>query len=139
MHWRKWIISVLIVVGGSFLSAQQAPRIKYATPENISPANGPEMFRAYCSVCHDTGALCDGPAASALKKRPADLTQVTRKNNGTFPAYRVANVILGVDVNASHASQDMPVWGSVFRSLRPDTVKLRIDSLTRYLESLQRQ
>ena len=139
MHWRKWIVSVLIVVGGRFLSAQQAARIQYATPENISPANGPEMFRAYCSVCHDTGALGDGPAASALKKRPADLMQLTRKNNGTFPACRVANVILGVDVSASHGSRDTPVRGSVFRSLRPETVKLRIDSLTPYPESLQRQ
>jgi mono/diheme cytochrome c family protein len=139
MHWQKRITSALICVVSGCLSAQPAPRIKYATPENISPANGPEMFRAYCSVCHGTGGLGDGPAASALKKRPADLTQLTRKNNGSFPVYRVANVIMGADVSTSHGSRDMPVWGSVFRNLRPDTVKLRIDNLTSFIESLQRQ
>src|SRR6516162_9063755 len=101
MQWRKWINPVLIAVGGSSLSAQQAPRIKPATPENISPANEPEMFRAYCSVCHGTGGLSDKPAAPALKKQPADLTQLTRKNNGKFPVYRIANGVQGVDVSAS--------------------------------------
>jgi mono/diheme cytochrome c family protein len=138
MRWRKWITSVLIVAGG-ILSAQQPPKIKYGTPEDISPANGSEMFRAYCAVCHGTGGLGNGPAASALRKRPADLTQLTRKNNGKFPVYRVANVIQGVDISAAHGSRDMPVWGTVFRSLRPDTVKLRIDNLTNYVESLQRR
>jgi len=136
---RKWIVSVLIVIGGGFVSAQQAPKIKYVSPVDISPANGPEMFRAYCSVCHGIGGLGDGPAASALKKQPADLTQLTRKNNGKFPVYRIANVIQGVDVSASHGSREMPVWGTVFRSLRPDTVQLRIDNLTSYVASLQRQ
>jgi hypothetical protein len=34
----------------------------------------------------------------------------------------------------------MPIWGNVFRTLGdPATVKLRIDNLTSYVESLQRQ
>lgn len=136
---RKWIVSVLIVAGGWTLDAQQAPKIKYAPPENISPADGQQMFRTYCSVCHGPEGFGNGPAASALKKQPADLTQLSRKNNGKFPVYRVANVIQGVDVSASHGSREMPVWGNVFRTLDADTVKLRIDNLTSYIESLQRK
>src|SRR6516164_5751563 len=67
------------------------------------------MLRAYCSVCHGTGGLRDKPAAPTLKKRPADLTQLTRKNNGKFPVYRIANGIQGVDVSASHSSRHMPL------------------------------
>ena len=136
---RKWIVSVLIVTGCWTLDAQQAPKIKYAPPENISPADGPQMFRTYCSVCHGPEGLGNGPAASALKKQPADLTQLSKKNNSKFPVYRVANVIQGVDVSASHGSREMPVWGNVFRTLDADTVKLRIDNLTSYIESLQRK
>lgn len=97
------------------------------------------MFRAYCSVCHGRGGQGDGPAASALKKLPADLTQLSRKNYGKFPAYHVANVIQGADVTAAHGSRDMPIWGNVFRTLGQDTVKLRVDNLTAYIQSLQRQ
>jgi mono/diheme cytochrome c family protein len=135
---RKWIVSVLIVAGGWTLDAQ-APKIKYAPPENISPADGRQMFRTYCSVCHGPEGLGNGPAASALKKQPADLTQLIKKNDGKFPVYRVANVIQGVDISASHGSREMPVWGNVFRTLDADTVRLRIDNLTSYIESLQRK
>jgi mono/diheme cytochrome c family protein len=139
MNARKWMVSVLIAGGWLFGSAQPTPKIRYAQPENVTASDGPQMFRAYCSVCHGVGGLGNGPAASALKKRPADLTQLARKNNGKFPVYRVANLIQGADPNAAHGSRDMPIWGTVFRPLGTDTVKLRVDNLTTYIASLQRR
>lgn len=118
--------------------AQQTPRVKYVAPHNVSAADGPGMFRAYCSVCHGLDGMGDGPAASALHKRPADLTQLSRKHGGKFPAFHVENVIQGSDVIAGHGSREMPVWGTVFRTLGPGTVKLRIDNLTHYIDSIQR-
>jgi mono/diheme cytochrome c family protein len=98
------------------------------------------MFRAYCAVCHGVNAEGGGPAASALKKRPADLTQLSRKNGGKYPMLRVEHVIQGHDALGAHGSRDMPVWGSVFRTLGDDaTVRLRTENLTNYLESLQRK
>jgi mono/diheme cytochrome c family protein len=138
MPWKMGLVVACILLGGWLAPAQPAPRVKYVAPHNVSAADGPGMFRAYCSVCHGLDGMGDGPAASALRKRPADLTQLGRKYGGKFPAFHVANVIAGADVVAAHGSRDMPIWGNVFRTLGSGTVKLRIDNLTRYIESIQR-
>jgi mono/diheme cytochrome c family protein len=97
------------------------------------------MFRAYCAVCHGVDGRGGGPAADALKKRPADLTQLNRKNGGKFPAVQVANVIRGSGSEGPHGSRDMPIWGAVFRALGDQgTVKLRTENLVNYVDSLQR-
>ena len=140
MPGGKWLVSLSLWSTVWMVGAQQKPVLKYVQPENISAARGPEMFRGYCAVCHGVDGQGGGPAADSLKKRPADLTQLSRKNGGKFPTVRVANVIQGDDVVASHGSRDMPIWGSVFRTLGDRaSVKLRVQNLTAYLESLQRQ
>lgn len=140
MNGGRWLVSLTLLSVGWPASAQEKPALKYVRPENISAANGPEMFRAYCAVCHGQDGRGGGPAADSLKKRPADLTQLSRKNGGAFPALRVGNVIRGNDIMASHGSRDMPIWGSVFRTMGDSaTVKLRVENLTAYLESLQRK
>jgi len=140
MCCRKWVPSFLIAGGAALIWAQEKPPIKYAPPENISAANAPEMFRAYCAVCHGLDGRGGGPAADALKKRPADLTQLSRKYGGKYPALRVANVIQGHDSQGAHGSRDMPIWGVVFRTLGDQaTVTLRTDNLVNYVGSLQRQ
>src|SRR6516164_8934339 len=107
------------------LAAQEVKKV----PIQRTPANsGQVMFKEYCAVCHGLGGKGDGPAADALKKRPADLTQLAHKNNGTFPEAHVMNFITGQDVVAAHGSRDMPIWGDLFRSLSPNdqaVVKLR--------------
>lgn len=139
MDRRAWFVATVVLGAGGPVYAQPPPKIKYAAPENISAAKGPEMSQAYCSVCHGLRGLGNGPAALALKKQPADLTQLTRKNNGAFPRFHVANVTQGYGATGAHGSREMPMWGTVFRSLGDDTVKLRIDNLTGYIESLQRR
>jgi mono/diheme cytochrome c family protein len=118
----------------------QAQEVKKGPIPRTSAASGKDMFKEYCAVCHGTEGKGDGPAASALMKRPADLTQLTRKNNGTFPELHVMNFITGQDVLASHGSRDMPIWGDLFRSLSPndqEIVKLRVNNLMEYVKSLQ--
>jgi mono/diheme cytochrome c family protein len=138
--WKLKCAMSILIAGTYLANARQAPMIKYTPAENISAANGAEMFRAYCGVCHGADGRGAGPAVDALKKRPADLTQLSRKNEGKFPARHVGNVIQGSDVVAAHGSREMPVWGTVFRTLGDSaTVKIRVDNLTAYLQSLQRQ
>jgi mono/diheme cytochrome c family protein len=120
--------------------AAQAQEIKKGPIQPTSAASGKEMFTTYCAVCHGTGGKGDGPAAAALKKRPADLTQLARKNNGTFPEVHVMNFITGQDVVAAHGSRDMPIWGDLFRYLSPNdqaVIKLRVSNLADYVKSLQ--
>lgn len=81
-----------------------------------------------------------GPAAAAMSRPPADLTKLAAKKNGQFPAFELMNT-LGVmpGTTSAHGSQDMPVWGNIFRDSGQGvtTVQLRIYNLTRYIESIQ--
>jgi mono/diheme cytochrome c family protein len=121
-------------------TAMIAQEVKKVPIQSTPAASGQAMFKEYCAVCHGTGGKGDGPAADALKKRPADLTQLARKNNGTFPELHVMNFITGQDVVAAHGNRDMPVWGTLFSSLSPndqEVVKLRVANLSNYVKSLQ--
>jgi mono/diheme cytochrome c family protein len=123
-------------------TALVAQEVKKVPIQATSAASGQAMFKEYCAVCHGTGGKGDGPAADALKKRPADLTQLARKNNGTFPELHVMNFITGQDVVAAHGSRDMPVWGALFSSLSPNdqgVVKIRVANLSNYVKSIQAQ
>ena len=100
--------------------------------------DGHEMFTHYCAVCHGADANGAGPAADALKKTPADLTQIARKNGGKFPEVHVMRVIKGDDVVSAHGSRDMPVWGELLRSLHNQAdADLRVNALMRYVEQIQ--
>jgi mono/diheme cytochrome c family protein len=132
----SYVLFAFTVCAG-LLAAQQIKR----TPVESTPAgDGKQMFTTYCAACHGSGGKGDGPAAGALKKRPADLTQLARKNNGTFPEIQVARFIKGDDVVAAHGARDMPMWGSVLQSLSPndkEVVDLRVATLEGYIKSLQ--
>ena len=56
---------------------------------------GAEDFAAYCAGCHGAGGKGDGEMAAGLAKRPADLTGLTARNEGTFPTTRVMAQIWG--------------------------------------------
>jgi len=106
-----------------------------------SPNSGKGVFGEYCAACHGTDGQGNGPAATALKKRPADLTQLSLKNGGVFPEIRVTKFIKGYDELAAHGTRDMPVWGYVLGSLssqNPAVVDQRVADLVRYLKSIQR-
>jgi hypothetical protein len=81
--------------------------------------------------------------AEMLKKQPADLTQLTKKNNGQYPFWRVYRTIDGREEVMAHGSRTMPIWGAHFlieeggRPLDDNLVLGRILSLVYYLESIQ--
>jgi mono/diheme cytochrome c family protein len=120
---------------------QQTPTVTRGPAPPTTPTSGVEMYHSYCAVCHGLDGRGNGPAAPALKQQPPDLTQLSRKNGGKFPDFRIANVIQGDSLPIAHGSRDMPVWGDVFRSMqRDDTmVKLRVHNLTEYVASLQQK
>jgi mono/diheme cytochrome c family protein len=109
-----------------------------------SPVSGSEMFKEYCASCHGADAKGHGPAVSALKVVPPDLTLLSKNNRGKFPDTRVYSSIRG-DVNIdAHGSPDMPVWGTVFRDMAHTSGNdrepaLRISNLCSYIQSLQQK
>ena len=111
-------------------------------PLRPTPAGaGAEMYQAYCASCHGLDGTGDGPASGALKDRATDLTTLAQKHEGRFPVARVRATIRGDLLVVAHGSKDMPVWGPLFRYLGSGSrseVAVRVDALTRYIESLQR-
>jgi mono/diheme cytochrome c family protein len=126
----------------SMASAQDQPKteIKHVPIMPTSPASGAEMYKNYCAVCHGTDGKGNGPAASAMKTPPTDLTTLAQKNDGKYPASHVAAVIRGQAGTPSHGSQDMPIWGPLFYSIdqgRQGMVQQRVTNLVTYIEGLQ--
>jgi mono/diheme cytochrome c family protein len=104
------------------------------------PASGPELFKTHCATCHGAEGRGNGPLASALRQTPTDLTELSKRNGGTFPGVRVRRLIDGRDVE-SHGDREMPVWGDAFRSTRDgrsaEMAAARIAALVDYLASIQ--
>ncbi len=116
------------------------PAIKKVEASYTSPIDAKASFTQYCAVCHGTLGKGDGPAASALKKAPTDLTQLAKKNSGKFPTSRVAQYISGDETVASHGSRDMPIWGQIFHSMdsqNKSVEELRVKNLVDYVKTLQ--
>jgi hypothetical protein len=68
------------------------------------------------------------------------LTQIAKRNNGKFPAQHVRDIIEGKDTSAmAHGNREMPVWGPVFHFVEwdQDLGNVRLDAITKYLESIQ--
>ena len=129
----------IVLILGAALAAQEMRKVSV---QPTSAVSGEAMFREYCAVCHGAAAKGDGPAATLLKKRPADLTQLARKNNGRFPDLHVVNFIIGNEELAAHGTRDMPAWGELFHSLDVNTQSvswLRVSNLKDYVKSLQAQ
>jgi mono/diheme cytochrome c family protein len=108
----------------------------------IYSVKGPDLFRAYCAACHGAGGTGNGPAASALKTKPADLTVLAKNNGGKFPTARVQKYILGDDAaTTSHGSREMPIWGPIFHQIEEDQDlgNVRLQNLVKYLETIQQK
>ncbi len=132
------LLGVALNLASPAAYAQNAIKIRIVNARPTQTIDGQTMFREYCAVCHGEDLKGNGPAAEALVKAPADLTQIARKNGGTFPRVKVMRMIDGADVTAAHGTRAMPVWGHVFRSLEnQNTATLRVNSLMEYVEKLQ--
>jgi mono/diheme cytochrome c family protein len=106
----------------------------------IESLAGHDTYAFYCATCHGPRGKGDGPTAAALEIRPPDLTQLARRNGGTFPRMDVEDFVTGAGRPVpAHGSGDMPVWGPIFRSLDPSDVRtrVRITNLVEYLDSIQ--
>lgn len=134
------VVVGLLCSGGSSARAQTTtPRV---TPLTIASTRGSDLFAFYCASCHGPAGKGDGPVASTLKARPADLTTIAKRTGGTFPAARVESQVTGTGTTLilSHGTREMPVWGPIFQSLDPNSDamnRVRITNLIRHLESLQ--
>ncbi len=113
-----------------------------AQEQEVTAAGRTEYERS-CAVCHGREGKGDGGAATMLTVKPADLTQISKKNGENFPFWRVYSVIDGREEVKGHGDRDMPIWGTEFRleagtiTTAQSQVRGRILELVYYLQSIQ--
>ena len=109
-------------------------------------AEGKQEFMDSCFLCHGENAKGDGPFSTMLTIETADLTQLKKNNNGSFPYRDIYLTIDGTDQIKQHGPRRMPIWGDRFKSStwatvsqdHADTlVRGKIFELMLYLESIQ--
>ena len=109
----------------------------------MRPVDGATVFQNYCAPCHGTDGRGKGPVSEALTQEVPDLTTLSRRNGGKFPNDHVRNTIIfgGDKPIAAHGSKRMPIWGPTFHEIEfdQDLGNVRLENVTRYVESIQRK
>ncbi len=146
MFLKKLILmTIALIACAGMLVAQDKAQdseksIKHVPMKTTSPVSGKEMYTNYCAVCHGTDGKGGGPAASALKVPPTDLTLLSKNNGGKYPVLKVTSAIHGEAALPAHGSKEMPVWGALFFNMsggHQSEVQQRVTNLTHYIETLQ--
>ena len=127
----------------AFWSATLVAQTTQAPAARVTPEHGSSIYATYCASCHGASARGDGPLADSMRRRPANLTEILKRNNGVFPKELIFRVIDGRQPVRGHGGPDMPVWGDAFkRSIDvggEDAVKNRIQAIVDFLETIQQQ
>src|SRR4029453_13164329 len=133
-----WLWAMTLLSGYAISAqgpVQKAPDLVIRSLEGRHPCD------FYCASCHGRDGKGGGHVAPALKAPPPDLTTLTARNKGTFPAAMVEDVIRGGKraSTAAHGSSEMPVWGPIFKGLdnRDEVNEARIENLFKYIKSIQ--
>jgi mono/diheme cytochrome c family protein len=136
---RVLLLALVISLG----CAGDAPPAGPEHPNAMLVEVGRDAFAIHCAACHGSDARGSGPAASALRTQPADLTHIAARRGGDFPADEIAAWIDGRLAPPAHGTREMPVWGYRFAEglppgeLTQELVRGRILTLVEYLRSIQ--
>lgn len=128
------LVSVVVSASAQIRNQRQSP---------IRPVNGISIFGNYCAACHGLDGRGNGPVSKALKRDVPDLTRLSVRNHGTFPAIHVRTIIMfgADDLLPAHGWKEMPIWGPIFHEIEfdQDLGIVRLENVTKYLESIQRK
>lgn len=146
---RCWRPSGWVSLAGVLGVLVLAPAVPALAQDEPIERLGKEEFIRSCAACHGERGKGDGPVAELLLVKPPDLTTVSQRHGGEFPAAWVYRVVDGRNEMRPHGSMEMPIWGDRYRAeaLQNLTLPLsvgadaivhgRILSLVFYLELIQ--
>ncbi len=134
---------LVVALVASAMAVFSAPLAHAQQKLGAPPGKG--SYTRYCAGCHGDDGKGDGPYAATLKTQPADLTQLAKKNNGSFPSEKVSRILDGSEEIPGHGSRQKPVWGHQFGAgeqaaggnVSPTVARERIQLILRYLSSIQ--
>jgi mono/diheme cytochrome c family protein len=135
---------LLVGVSGAIQAAQgeagaQKKNVKKEPSASSDSESGAQLYKNYCAACHGVEGKGDGQVARFLKVPPADLSALAQRNDGRYPADRVAATLRNGTDSGVHGTSDMPIWGPAFQSRGKDAAQTRIRKLTEFIESLQQK
>jgi mono/diheme cytochrome c family protein len=140
MLWAGGALTSATLLAATLLASDGRPATSDQSTPNLAHV-GSQLFRTYCASCHGTSALGDGPLASSMRRKPANLTEIARRNKGVYPGALVFRIIDGRTPVSGHGGPDMPVWGDAFSRSSETTdeasVTRRIQALVDFLETIQ--
>lgn len=100
-------------------------------------------FEENCVACHAKDATGQGELGAKLIKSPKDLTTIAERNGGTFPFWRVFDIIAGETQVPGHDTFQMPNYAQRMRGQESTPgflpAHVRVLELTHYLESIQKK
>jgi len=118
--------------------------VSAAPVARASEAANKALYLKYCGSCHGADGKGNGVLSGVLQTKPADLTQIAKKNGGEFPTAEVAKFINGTKTMRAHGDPEMPVWGEVFQeqassgsSSKKSQAHAKIAFITAYIKSIQ--
>lgn len=98
--------ALMMGVNGIATAAERKAKLDY----------GKREYQNSCVLCHGADGKGNGSVVELLKKKPADLTTLSRKNGGVFPFDRVYATIDGREMVLGHGDREMPAWGNRYSS-----------------------
>ena len=142
MHQQeRWpmLLLCLILLPTVLLPAQKQEKTTLLARDTVE---GAKIFQYHCAVCHGTDGRGHGPDAVVLKHPVPDVTLISQRSDGKFPYQRVKEIIEGERTGSpSQGDRLMPIWGPVFHEVESDQDwgEVRLDAITRHLESIQQK
>ena len=149
--WRFGSIGFLLLTA-ALAAGADTPGTSGPTPGQAKPASPPldprvagvagsYAYRTYCATCHGTDGKGEGPLAGSLRFNPPDLSLLSKRNGGEYPAEKIHRIVDGRKPLPGHGGPDMPIWGDAFRNAETGyddaKVKEKISSVVEYLHTLQ--
>lgn len=131
-----FFISLIFLIISASLYAEEET-------ENVTDVVGKKEFVSYCASCHGSNGKGEGPIVHFLKRKPPNLTQLSKNNNGHFPFERIWGVFDGTYIFAEHGTSEMPIWGYKFiretqEENEPNTVaKAKALDIILYIQVIQ--
>ena len=146
---RLRVVRMSVVVASLLGTVGPAVAQQASSPAQTKRVDfGRAEYRARCATCHGLTGKGDGPTAAYLTRKTADLTTLSKNNNGILPVTAMYLVITGDTELPGHGTREMPVWGNAYRVEAAQHhlewpydvegyVRARILALIEYIDRLQ--